>query len=119
MTDAPLLHIAPRRDWEAVTDRPDGRYRDPSLDSEGFIHLSTVEQVLIPANERFAGRTDLVLLVIDPGRVPSPVVFEDCYETGIAFPHLYDALPVAAVTAVLAFPPQADGTFALPPALTP
>ena len=63
--DAPLLHIAPTDRW-ADAQASGGPYVDPSLAAEGFIHCSTPEQVLIPANERFAGRTDLVLLVIDP-----------------------------------------------------
>ena len=78
------------------------------------MHCSTMYQVLIPANERFAGRNDLVLLVIDLERVPSRTVFEDCYESGQAFPHIYGPIPVAAVTRVVPFPCQADGTFHLP-----
>ncbi|RMF42624.1 MAG: DUF952 domain-containing protein, partial [Anaerolineae bacterium] len=38
---------------------------------------------------------------------------------GDVFPHLYGALPVAAVAAVTAFPPDADGVFrVLPPGVT-
>ena len=114
--DGPLLHIAPRDRWDAAQ-TSDETYTDPSLEAEGFIHLSTAAQVLIPANERFAGRTDLVLLVIDPARLDDEVIFEDCYESGMAFPHLYGPLPVEAVTHVLEFSPSSDGTFALPPEL--
>ncbi len=111
--DHPLLHIAPRDRWEAARDAK-APYTDPSLEAEGFIHLSTPEQVLIPANERFAGRTDLVLLVIDPARLDAGVIFEDCYESGMEFPHLYGPLPIDAVTDVLDFAPTSDGTFTLP-----
>lgn len=114
--DTPLLHIAPRADWTAAH-AVGGDYTDPSLDAEGFIHLSTPDQVLIPANERFAGRTDLVLLVIDPTRLDDEVVFEDCYESGLEFPHLYGPLPTQAVTKVVDFTPEADGTFVLPAGL--
>lgn len=113
MTEVLLLHIAPRSRWAAAGDV----YRDPSLDEEGFIHCSTIDQVLIPANERFAGRTDLVLLVIDPAAVAAEIVFEDCYDSGIAFPHLYGPLPRAAVRRVVDFPPGPDGTFTLPSAI--
>ncbi len=105
-----LLHIAPIERWEAGADP----YIDPSLQAEGFIHCSTPEQVLIPANERFTGRTDLVLLVIDPALVPSEIVFEDCYESGHAFPHIYGPIPRAAVTRVINFQPGVDGRFNLP-----
>lgn len=110
--------MAPQQAWDAaVASGPDANYRDPSLDEEGFIHCSTAAQLLIPANERFAGRTDLVILVIDLTKVPSETVFEDCYESGHAFPHIYGPIPVAAVADVVPFPCRQDGTFELPPSL--
>ena len=57
-----VLHIAPLNRWERAVADGQGDYIDPSLEAERFIHCSTHEQVLIPANERFAGRDDLVLL---------------------------------------------------------
>lgn len=113
---APLLHIAPHQAWLAAT-AANADYVDPSLATEGFIHLSTPDQVLIPANERFAGQTGLVLLVIDPEQLEAEVIFEDCYESGLEFPHLYGALPLAAVQQVLAFAPKSDGSFDLPDGL--
>ena len=114
---ADVLHIAPAGRWRAARRHLNGNYTDPSLEVEGFIHCSTIEQVLIPANERFAGRSDLVLLVVDLGLVPSRTVFEDCYESGQAFPHIYGPIPVAAVSNVVPFPCSDDGTFSLPETL--
>lgn len=113
-----VLHMAPELAWRQAADQgSDANYRDPSLDAEGFIHCSTAEQLLIPANERFAGRDDLVILVIDLTKVPSKTVFEDCYESGHAFPHIYGPIPVAAVERVVPFPCRDDGTFELPDTL--
>lgn len=116
-----VLHMAPGDAWaDALAEHANtnqAEYVDPSLDAEGFIHCSTRDQLLIPANERFSGRTDLVVLVIDLRLVPAETVFEDCYETGQAFPHIYGPIPVAAVAAVVPFPCQPDGTFVLPPEL--
>ncbi len=113
--DRTILHMAPRADWEAAVGAGNnGNYVDPSLETEGFIHCSTRAQVLIPAHERFHGRTDLVLLVIDLDHVAESTVFEDCYESGQQFPHIYGPVPVAAVTRVIPFPCLADGTFELP-----
>lgn len=111
--ESTLLHIAPRARWAAALTNGSA-YTDPSLDAEGFIHCSTPEQVLIPANERFVGQSDLVLLVIDPARLDAELVFEDCYESGMEFPHVYGPIPTAAVTDVVDFPPNDDGTFDLP-----
>ena len=112
-----IVHIAPRAAWEDAIAGGTAGYTDPSLDAEGFIHCSTIEQVLLPANERFAGQHDLVLLVIDLRQVADTTVFEDCYESGHEFPHIYGPIPVAAVVDVVPFPCQDDGTFRLPTSL--
>jgi uncharacterized protein (DUF952 family) len=91
-----------------------GSYRDDSLETEGFIHCSTPEQVIGVANERFHGRTDLVLLCIDPANLDAPLVCEDCYESGQEFPHIYGPLNLNAVAGVVDFPPNIVGNFALP-----
>jgi uncharacterized protein (DUF952 family) len=113
MDAAVLLHITPRNDWEG---RPDAReYRAASLDSEGFIHCSTPGQVLKPANAFYRGQKELVLLCIDASKIAAPLRYEDCYESGEAYPHVYGALNADAVFSVVDFPAQDDGTFIMPP----
>ncbi len=110
MTD--LLHIISEDEWHRVVTT----YRPASLESEGFIHCSTIENVLIPANERFRGRKDLHLLVIDRHALSAPVVFEDCEDRGIEFPHIYGPLERTSIRAVIPFPSDAAGYFSLPKA---
>lgn len=105
-----ILHITQREAWEQA--QRAGVYRADSLETEGFIHASTPEQVLGPANAFYRGQTGLVLLVIDEARVQPPIRYEAAH--GQTFPHLYGPLNLDAVTDVLPFEPQADGTFALP-----
>lgn len=107
-----IVHITYRSDWEAA--QPAGEYRADSLKLQGFIHCSTPEQVVEVANGLYRGQTGLVLLVIDPARLRHEVRYEDCYDTGLLFPHLYGPLNLEAVVAVVDFPPQSDGTFGLP-----
>ena len=107
-----ILHIAHRDKWTAA--QAAGDYRADSLLTEGFIHCSTPEQVLGPANERFRGQSDLALLVIDPDRLAADLVYEDSYGTGQVFPHIYGPLNLDAVVRVVPFPPGPDGRFALP-----
>ena len=107
-----ILHIAKQSEWETAV--AEGVYRADTLETEGFIHCSTTEQVLKPANERFFGQEGLALLCIDPAKVAAHIVYEDCYESGQKFPHIYGPLNVAAVTAVLPFLPGEDGRFVLP-----
>lgn len=107
-----LLHITTPTEWEAALAA--GELTAESLETEGFIHCSTPAQVLIPANERYANRSDLCLLVIDPDALTSRLVFEDSYNTGQEFPHVYGPINPDAIRRVVAFPCQADGTFVLP-----
>lgn len=111
---ATLLHICSRDDWESA--RGSGAVTPPSLETEGFVHLSTPDQVHLPANRLFAGRTDL-LLHVDPARLTDPVRYEPGVPgdpESMRFPHLYGPLPVAAVVDVTTFEPGADGRFAAP-----
>jgi uncharacterized protein (DUF952 family) len=110
-----ILHIAKRDDWERA--RLSGSYAADSLTSQGFIHCSTPQQVVRVANSLFHGQHDLVLLCIDSGKVEPEIRYENLEGGEERFPHIYGPLNVAAVVSVLAFQPQADGTFILPEGL--
>ena len=108
-----LLHLIEPVAWRAAL--TDGAVRPPSLDSVGFVHLSTPDQVHLPAQALFPGRRDLALLVVDPTRLTHPVRFEAGVPAdpgGALFPHLYGPLPVQAVVAVVPYRPPSP--FALP-----
>jgi uncharacterized protein (DUF952 family) len=111
-----ILHICGRDEWP-----PTGEYRPESLDTEGFVHCSDFGTVHLPAGTLYAGRTDLVLLVVDPDRLDVPVRWEQAAGVDSAnlpwFPHVYGPISENAVVAVHDFPPGPDGTFTLPPAL--
>lgn len=110
MTADPLLHLVGADDWTLEDDR----YAPGSLTTEGFVHLSAPHQVHRVADARFAGRDDLLLLVLDPDRLDVEVVWEDTAGEGEAFPHAYGSVPRSAVVAVHAYPAGPDGRF--PPA---
>ena len=107
-----LLHIAERQAWAAAVKA--GQYRPESLAEEGFIHCSLPEQVVAVADAMYRGRPGLVILVIDPAKVTAEVRFEDCYQCGQEFPHIYGPLLPGAVGQVLEFKPDSDGRFTLP-----
>ena len=107
-----LFHILSAADW--VHASAAGEHRPASLAEVGFVHLSTREQVHLPANRLYAGRTDLMLLHLDPELLGAPVHWELGVPTdpeSMLFPHLYGPLPAAAVTAVTPYRPGADGAF--------
>lgn len=107
-----LLHLCPGAAWAAA--QSVGQHRPRSLAEVGFVHLSTPEQVHLPANRLYAGQTDLLLLHIDAALLQAPVRWEPGVPTDPAsmmFPHLYGPLPVAAVVAVSEYRPGPDGLF--------
>lgn len=108
-----ILHITTRAAWDTAVLAP--TYAPATLATDGFIHCSTAAQVVYAANEHFPGQSGLVLLCLDEDLVQADVVYEDCYETGQQFPHIYGPLNISAVLGVIDFSPDADGRFALPP----
>ena len=108
-----LVHLCSASGWQAAQES--GEHRPESLDANGFVHLSTPEQVHLPANRLYAGRTDLVLLRIDAGQLTSPIRWEPGVATdpeSMAFPHLYGPLPAAAVISITSYRPGPNGRFA-------
>lgn len=109
---AELFHLCAAGEWSAAQTR--GELLPESLSGAGFIHLSTPDQVHLPANRLYRGRTDLVLLHIDPARLHSVLRWEPGIATdpdSMLFPHLYGPLPVDAVIKVTGYRPAVDGTF--------
>lgn len=105
-----IYHIVSKSDWAAVGES--AVYRGDTLDIEGFIHCSTVEQVLDTANFLFKGRDDLLLLKIDPQKLSAPVKYEDAGD-GRLFPHIYGPMEVSAVVKIVDFPSGENGMFDL------
>ena len=113
-----ILHICGAAEWAEVGE--DGAYRPPSLDDAGFVHCSDFGTAHLPANALYRGRTDLVLLEIDPAKVGVPVRWEDGeppHPAGVWFPHVYGPIPRAAVVGVHAFGEVDGGGFRLPDSL--
>lgn len=111
-TSAVLVHLCGADEWAAASSGAE--YRPASLTDIGFIHLSTPEQVHLPANRLFSGRTDLVLLYLTPELLMGPLRWEPGVPgdpEAMLFPHLYAPMPVAAVRSITAYLPGPDGTF--------
>ena len=117
-----IVHVTTRKAWIEATRL--GRYSVPSLETDGFIHASTVSQVLPVAAKFYQGLTGLVLLEIDPKRLTSELKWEPPtggplpgVPEGDAFPHIYGPINLDAVIQVLDFEPDEKGEFHLPAAL--
>ena len=80
--------------------------------ADGFIHLSTADQVVETAERHFAGQDGLVIVAVDAGRVADALRWEPSRGGGL-FPHLYAPLPMEAVLWVKALP-LSSGRHAFP-----
>ncbi len=119
----PLFHLTDLTAWAAA--QAAGELRPPSLTTEGFVHCSTAVQIEQVANRFHAGRRDLILLTIDPARLPEPPVWEGPVDprtgrpetagpaAGQRFPHVYGPIPLGAVIAAQPWSPDDDGAFRL------
>ncbi|MFB2892508.1 DUF952 domain-containing protein [Aerosakkonemataceae cyanobacterium BLCC-F50] len=105
-----ILHITQESQWEQA--KLTGIYYNNTLDTEGFIHCSTIQQIERTANKFFANQTGLVLLCIESEKVPAEIKYEAVGEE--KFPHIYGALNIDAVIDAIAFPPDTNGNFKLP-----
>ena len=117
-----IFHITSSLEWQAAQAR--GDYRTPSLETEGFIHMSTSKQVVHVANAFYRGQGGLVLLVVEETRISSQVKWEapaSPLAPGSSqddkFPHVYGPLNLDAVVDVLDFNPDVNGNFQLPVSL--
>ncbi len=114
-----IFHITSRTAWDEAQKR--GDYRAESLTTEGFIHCSTLSQVLPVANNFYKGQSGLVLLEIEPTLLSSTLKWEPPsggapppgVPIGDQFPHIYGPINPNAVTGTITLETK-DGNFTLP-----
>jgi uncharacterized protein (DUF952 family) len=81
--------------------------------ADGYIHLSTAEQLDETVNKHFAGQDDLHVAAVDLNALGDAVKWEPS-RGGALFPHLYAPLPLLAVTAYSPLELTAEGKVRLP-----
>lgn len=89
--------LVDRAEWTAA--REAGAYAGSAVDrADGYIHLSSAEQLPETARRHYAGRTGLMLVAVDL-RVLGDDLRWEASRGGALFPHLHAPLPVAAARA--------------------
>ncbi|WP_292531819.1 DUF952 domain-containing protein [Methylocystis sp.] len=102
-----IYKIVSRADWDAA--EASGVFNGAAIDvADGFIHLSTAEQVEETAAKYFAGRTDLLLVAVDAAAFGDALKWE-VSRGGALFPHLYAPLPFEKVARLDPLPIGANG----------
>lgn len=87
----------------------EGLFRGAPVDiADGYIHLSTAEQLQGTLAKHFAGQSGLVIVEVDLTRFGDALRWE-VSRGGALFPHLYAQLPMDAVVGVRHPSPEQGG----------
>lgn len=92
-----IFHVAMLQDLEQS--RRGGIYQTSSLATEGFIHCCTKAQLAGVLERYFSDNDDYEIIEIDTTRLLSDtcIVYENTVGGSEQFPHLYGAIPMAAI----------------------
>jgi uncharacterized protein (DUF952 family) len=115
-----IYHLTSVDNWQVAQEQ--GEYEAESLAREGFIHASTLQQVIAVANAFYRSVPDLLLLCIDGDRLIAEIRWEDPappspslrIDENEKFPHIYGAINLGAVQEVIPLLRDAQGNFILP-----
>jgi len=93
-----IYKILPRGEWDNAL--AEGVFHGSGIDlKDGYIHFSDANQVQETARLHFAGKTNLVLVSVDPKLVSAEIKWE-ASRNGNLFPHLYGPLNLDSVKSV-------------------
>lgn len=114
-----IYHITTPVEFTLAKQR--GHYSAPSLDTEGYIHCSTVEQVIPVANAFYKNESTIILLCIDGTKLTSELKWEppahieghDAPEDseGQLFPHVYGIINLDAIENYVTVPQDENGYY--------
>lgn len=92
----------------------EGAFAGAPIDlADGYIHLSTHDQLTETVDKHFAGQSGLWIAAVDLEALGEAVRWEPS-RGGQLFPHLYAPLPLSAVIAYSQMARGADGRVVLP-----
>ena len=97
MSDAVAYKVLTQGQMDAL--EADGSFPGAPVDlTDGYIHLSTADQLTETVDKHFAGQDDLHVVAVDLDALGDAVRWEES-RGGQLFPHIYAALPLSAVIA--------------------
>lgn len=104
-----IFHITTSEAWKTAQNM--GEYKTESLDTEGFIHASTITQVIKVANAFYHSYNELIVLSINPDKLLTDVKWEAPIHPNTQgsvivnnqeiFPHIYGVINLDAVVEIL------------------
>ncbi|GBF79495.1 DUF952 domain-containing protein [Aphanothece sacrum] len=104
-----IFHITTSESWKIAQNMSE--YKTESLDIEGFIHASTITQVIKVANAFYHSYNSLIVLSINPDKLLTDVRWESpihrdtqgslIVNSEETFPHIYGVINLDAVVEIL------------------
>ncbi len=91
-----IFHITSVQHWQSH--KTESHYIKNN--NEEFIHASTEQQLTQTIKRYFQGKSNLLLVTIDPLKVAPEIKYEDLVGQGQLFPHIYGNLNLDAVVKV-------------------
>ncbi|MEO5494287.1 MAG: DUF952 domain-containing protein [Sphingomonas sp.] len=89
-------------------------FRGAQVDvADGFVHLSTLDQLTETVDKHFAGQSDLWIAAVDLTAFGDSLKWEES-RGGALFPHIYGAMPLETVIAYGPLKRGDDGAVKLP-----
>jgi uncharacterized protein (DUF952 family) len=90
-----IYHIVTIKEWELQKNNV--FYKHPTLESEGFIHTSTIDQIDATIKRYYANEKKVIILTIDVSKVHAEIKYELAPKVNQLFPHIFGELNLDAV----------------------
>jgi uncharacterized protein (DUF952 family) len=107
-----LYHLCLKEDW-STAQAAEGYYGSQKDKSDGFIHMSTAEQVQRSAGRYYEKNPNLILLEVDPTKVVGEIKWEPS-SRGELYAHIYGHIPHDAISNASPLPLDTEGKHIFP-----
>ncbi len=89
----------------------DDYYINPTLETRGFIHSVTKDNMQIIAERYLKLQEPVVILVLNEAKINAPIIYEE--SKGIFYPHIYGKIEKEAIIRILPMLKSEDNHFIL------
>ena len=90
-----IYHVTTKTQWDEAVSK--GFFEVESLQIEGFIHMSKIDQVEGVLNRYYQNVPDLVLLHVEENKLTAEIKFELSPSVNQKFPHVFGPINIDAV----------------------
>jgi uncharacterized protein (DUF952 family) len=93
-----IYHVTTKSQWDEAVSK--GFFEVESLQIEGFIHMSKIDQVDGVLNRYYQNVSDLVLLHVEEKKLTAEIKYELSPSVNQEFPHVFGPININAVVKV-------------------